>query len=66
MNNKPSCACTHCGGIEFITPLNSYDRYQAIDDKLQWQKTELANCEIELYCRECGERTPTEFIERVN
>lgn len=61
MNDKPNYACPHCGGTEYITPLNSWDRYQAINDRLCWQATELGQCELEIYCRECGERAPSDF-----
>ena len=61
-NDKPKCACPHCGGVEFITGLNSYDRYMAVGDKLCWQKTELADTgDAALFCRECDEKIPPEF-----
>ena len=56
-NDNPKHACPHCGGAEFITEPNSYDRYMAIGDKLCWQKTELAHTtDGALYCAECDER----------
>ncbi len=59
--NQSIWSCRQCGENEFITALNSYDRYEAINDKLVWRATELANATLKLYCRACGERAPTSF-----
>jgi hypothetical protein len=44
-----------CGSTEFITAPNSYDVYELINRKLEFQRTELIEEELKLYCRECGE-----------
>jgi len=44
-----------CGSTEYITDLNSYDIYEIIDGKLEFQRSELINDKIKFYCRECGE-----------
>lgn len=55
-NDNPKHACPRCGGVEFITGLNSYDLYEAVGDKLFWRKTEIAHsADSRLFCRECGE-----------
>lgn len=48
--------CQVCGCDEFVTPLNSYDVYQIIDGKPAFVRTEVADIEFVLYCRECGQR----------
>ena len=65
MGNKPQYACPECGETEFTASLNSYDKFQAIGNKLCWQSTECANEEFHLYCRECGERAPHTFEDAV-
>ena len=49
-----------CGETRIITELNSYDVYEVIDGKLEFQRAELINAEIKFYCSECGE----EFEEK--
>jgi hypothetical protein len=44
-----------CGSVEFATNLNSYDIYEIIDGKLEFQRVEPINDEIKFYCRKCGE-----------
>jgi hypothetical protein len=51
-----------CGSKEFITEPNSYDVYEVIDDKLEYQKTEMIEDEVKIYCRECGEEMKEERI----
>lgn len=65
MDAKPKYACPQCGHTEFITSSNSYDRYLASNDELCWQSTEVSDQELQLYCRDCGERAPSEFEEVV-
>jgi len=48
--------CQKCGGEEFITSLNSYDVYRIVEGKPVFVKTEVANMDFVLFCRECGQR----------
>ncbi len=64
MNDALKYACPHCGADGFCTMPNAYDIYEAIGDKLfRRQKSEYTDEELELYCRECGERAPLSFEE---
>ena len=44
-----------CGNNEFITEPNKYDIYKAEEGKLEFQKEEIIQEAIKLYCRECSE-----------
>ena len=46
--------CKDCGSDEFITKPNSYEIHKIIDGKLCFQRNELINNDIKLYCRNCG------------
>jgi len=59
--DKEKYACPHCGCNEYLTALNAYDVYVAMDDKLHFQSHEIADDEIQLFCRDCAERAPAEF-----
>lgn len=61
--SKPKYACPECGGVEFVSAPNSWDRYLADGDGLFWQATDGGDDELKLYCRECGERAPLNFEE---
>ena len=64
MNDALKYVCPHCGDESFITKPNAYDVYDAVGDKLfRRQRPELIDDELELYCRECGERAPLSFEE---
>ena len=52
---KKSVKPCKCGSIEFVTEPNQYDVYQIIDGKLELTETLFTECEIDLFCRECGE-----------
>lgn len=43
-----------CGSTTLVTELNSYDVYEIIEGKLEFQNSELIDDEIKFYCRECG------------
>lgn len=43
-----------CGNDEFITKPNSYDIYQIIEGNLEYQRCQLIEDELILYCRNCG------------
>ena len=45
--------CKVCGCDEFITTPNKYDIYKIINGKLEFQRSELIEDEIELFCRDC-------------
>ena len=45
--------CKVCGCDEFITNPNKYDIYKIINGKLEFQRSELIEDKIELFCREC-------------
>ena len=61
MTDKPKYACPHCGEIEYVTRLNTYDIYVAKDDGLRFQSQELCDNEFQLHCRQCSEPAPAEF-----
>ncbi len=46
--------CKVCGCDEFITNPNKYDIYKIINGKLEFQRSELIDDKIELFCRECS------------
>ncbi len=48
--------CPDCGSEEFITPLNAYDIYQIVGGEPTFIRTNLAEDEFMLHCRECGRR----------
>jgi len=52
MQNK----CKVCGCNEFITNPNKYDTYKIINGKLEFQRSELIDDKIELFCRECSRK----------
>lgn len=54
-------ACPHCGCAEYITNLNAYDIYLAMDGEIGLQSNESADCELELFCRDCAERAPAKY-----
>jgi len=55
MKNKPG-HCKVCGHGEFCTVPNWYDLYRADEHgKVSFVRSEPANGEFHLYCRECGE-----------
>ena len=54
MKNK-NLNCKECGNDEFITEPNKYDIYKANEGKLEFQKAEIIQETIKLYCRECSE-----------
>ena len=54
MKNK-NLNCKECGNNEFITEPNKYDIYKAEEGKLEFQKEEIIQEAIKLYCRECSE-----------
>jgi len=43
-----------CGSTEFITELNSYDVYELINGKLEFQHSEIIDDEINFFCRNCS------------
>lgn len=55
-----------CGCSEFITQPNQYGIYEVIDGRLEFQRTELIDNELILYCRECSkEYKESDFMEAV-
>jgi len=56
--------CKVCGCDEFTTNPNKYDIYKIIDGKLEFQKSELIDDKIVLFCRECFKGI--EFISKMN
>ena len=63
-NNKPKYACPKCGGEEFVSTLNSWDRYMAMDDGIYWQKCESSGAG-DIHCAECDAPIPPEFQKAV-
>ncbi len=44
-----------CGSNEFVSKPNRYDIYQVVDNRLELTSSLIAEEEIKLFCRECGE-----------
>ena len=61
-HDRPKYACPHCGETEFCTLPDSYAIYRAEGGSLHFTRTELTNEKFLLYCRECGEKAPAEFV----
>jgi len=53
-NKKKLVNSCLCGSKEFITELNSYDIYELIKGKLEFQHSELIDDNIKIFCRKCG------------
>ena len=64
-NDKPKYACPHCGSEEFVSGLNSWDRYMATDDGIIWQKCERGHGDDNIHCVECDAPIPPEFQDAV-
>ncbi len=48
-------ACQNCDNDdEFITQPNKYEVYKIVNNKLEYQNTEIIGEKINLYCRECS------------
>lgn len=58
--------CPNCGSEEFVSSLNSYDLLIFKDSKFHVVRSELADIEEEIFCRECGEQVDTETSEEYN
>jgi hypothetical protein len=43
-----------CGSTTLTTEPNSYDVYEIINGKLEFQNTEIIDDKIKFYCRDCG------------
>ena len=64
--NKPKYACPKCGGTEFITQLNIYQRWHAHGDKISWSR-DLHDDSVpfELSCPDCDIPPPEGWDEAV-
>lgn len=62
MAKKPKYVCPTCGHDEYCTPLDTYQIYEAVDNRLIRTKREPTNNGFALYCRECSEPAPEEFL----
>lgn len=56
--------CPNCGSEEFVSSLNSYDILIFDNSEFQVIKSELANIDNEIYCRECGEQVDIDLSEK--
>jgi hypothetical protein len=45
-----------CGSTEFVSNLNSYDIFELVDGKLEFQRSEFIDDKKEIFCRECGKK----------
>jgi hypothetical protein len=50
-----------CGSTEFVSNLNSYDVFELVDGKLEFQRSELIEKGKEIFCRECGKKLKIEL-----
>ncbi len=48
--------CKNCGSYEFISKPNRYDVFKSDGKKIQFQRSELINEKLDLYCRNCSEK----------
>jgi len=48
-----------CGSTEFVSNLNSYDVFELVDGKLEFQRKENIDNKEEIFCRECGKKLKT-------
>lgn len=55
MDERRPDTCPNCGNEEFITGLNAYDIYQIVGGKPEFVRSETADGEFRLFCRDCGE-----------
>ena len=64
MNDEdaPKYACPHCGAGQYCAAPDSYSIFEAANDRLYLLRTELADDELRLHCRECGAEAPKEFL----
>ncbi len=45
-----------CGSDEFVTQPNKYDVYRIVDGRMEFQRSELIDDDMVVYCRGCGRR----------